>query len=137
MLKLLRWANVEICIQISLFNMFSLSYRFSNKYYKKHSPLSFNYLLYQILTTPTKAYNMQSCLVPLSSPDHLNGTDSNGDEIWSEQPPSDMAEMALTEELRQVQVQKYELSLNYAYKNTSSNCLLFLIRSNPFVSRHS
>lgn len=69
------------------------------------------YLLYQILTTPTKAYNLRSHLIPLSSPDHLNGTDSNGDDIWSEQPPSDMREMALTEELRLVQVHKYELSL--------------------------
>lgn len=59
----------------------------------------------KILTTPTKAYNLRSRLVPLSSPDHLNGTDSNEDNIWAEQPPSDMTEMALTEELRQVQEQ--------------------------------
>uniref|UniRef100_A0A3Q4BG97 Kinesin motor domain-containing protein n=1 Tax=Mola mola TaxID=94237 RepID=A0A3Q4BG97_MOLML len=59
----------------------------------------------KILTTPTKAYNLRSHLIPLSSPDHLNGTDSNGDDIWSEQPPSDMREMALTEELRLVQEQ--------------------------------
>uniref|UniRef100_UPI0037E86546 kinesin-like protein KIF15 n=1 Tax=Semicossyphus pulcher TaxID=241346 RepID=UPI0037E86546 len=59
----------------------------------------------KILTTPTKAYNLRSRLVPLSSPDHLNGTDENGDDIWAEQPPSDMTEMALTEELRQVQDQ--------------------------------
>uniref|UniRef100_A0A8D2ZK34 Kinesin motor domain-containing protein n=1 Tax=Scophthalmus maximus TaxID=52904 RepID=A0A8D2ZK34_SCOMX len=59
----------------------------------------------KILTTPTKAYNLRSRLVPLSSPDHLNGTDNNADDIWDEQPPSDMAEMALTEELRQVQEQ--------------------------------
>ncbi|XP_071353641.1 kinesin-like protein KIF15 [Trachinotus anak] len=59
----------------------------------------------KILTTPTKAYNLRSRLVTLSSPDHLNGTDNNGDDIWEEQPPSDMSEMALTEELRQVQEQ--------------------------------
>uniref|UniRef100_A0A8D3BLL4 Kinesin-like protein n=1 Tax=Scophthalmus maximus TaxID=52904 RepID=A0A8D3BLL4_SCOMX len=65
----------------------------------------------KILTTPTKAYNLRSRLVPLSSPDHLNGTDNNADDIWDEQPPSDMAEMALTEELRQVQVNYCELYL--------------------------
>ncbi|XP_070776383.1 kinesin-like protein KIF15 [Enoplosus armatus] len=59
----------------------------------------------KILTTPTKTYNLRSRLAPLSSPDHLNGTDNNADDIWSEQPPSDMTEMALTEELRQVQEQ--------------------------------
>ncbi|XP_068582457.1 kinesin-like protein KIF15 [Cebidichthys violaceus] len=59
----------------------------------------------KILTTPTKAYNLRTRLVPLSSPDHLNGTDNNADDIWTEQPPSDMTEMALTEELRQVQEQ--------------------------------
>uniref|UniRef100_A0A7N6BFY2 Kinesin motor domain-containing protein n=1 Tax=Anabas testudineus TaxID=64144 RepID=A0A7N6BFY2_ANATE len=58
----------------------------------------------KILSTPTKAYNLRSRVVPLSSPDHLNGTDNTGD-IWDEQPPSDMTEMALTEELRQVQEQ--------------------------------
>ncbi|XP_061599761.1 kinesin-like protein KIF15 isoform X2 [Cololabis saira] len=56
----------------------------------------------KILTTPTKAYNLRSRLVPLSSPEHLN---EGGDDIWAEQPPSDMTEMALTEELRQVQDQ--------------------------------
>ncbi len=91
---------------------FSLTCGFSNK----HSLLSFKYLFYQILTTPTKAYNLRSRLVPLSSPDHLNGTDNNADDIWSEQPPSDMSEMALTEELRQVQVQQRGLSLKCVYK---------------------
>ena len=67
--------------------------------------MSIKYLLCQILSTPTKAYNLRSRLVPLSSPEHLNGTDNNADDIWAEQPPSDMTEMALTEELRQVQVQ--------------------------------
>lgn len=47
--------------------------------------------------------------MPLSSPEHLNGTEDNVDDIWSEEPPSDMTEMALTEELHQVQVQRYEL----------------------------
>ncbi|XP_039992248.1 kinesin-like protein KIF15-A [Xiphias gladius] len=59
----------------------------------------------KILTTPTKAYNLRSHLMPLSSPDHLNGTDNNADIIWDEEPPSDMTEMALTEELQQVQEQ--------------------------------
>uniref|UniRef100_A0A669DM38 Kinesin family member 15 n=1 Tax=Oreochromis niloticus TaxID=8128 RepID=A0A669DM38_ORENI len=59
----------------------------------------------KILSTPTRGYNLRSRLVPLSSPEHLNGTDNNEDGIWSEQPPSDMTEMALTEELRQVQDQ--------------------------------
>ncbi|XP_030574853.1 kinesin-like protein KIF15 [Archocentrus centrarchus] len=59
----------------------------------------------KILSTPTRAYNLRSRFVPLSSPEHLNGADDNEDSIWSEQPPSDMAEMALTEELRQVQEQ--------------------------------
>ncbi|KAM6912258.1 kinesin-like protein KIF15 [Xenentodon cancila] len=58
----------------------------------------------KILTTPTKAYHLRSRLVPLSSPEHLSGSDGDGD-IWAEQPPSDMTEMALTEELRQVQEQ--------------------------------
>lgn len=44
--------------------------------------------------------------MPLSSPEHLNGAEDNADDIWSEEPPSDMTEMALTEELRQVQVQR-------------------------------
>uniref|UniRef100_A0A3B4H8R3 Kinesin family member 15 n=1 Tax=Pundamilia nyererei TaxID=303518 RepID=A0A3B4H8R3_9CICH len=59
----------------------------------------------KILSTPTRGYNLRSRLVPLSSPEHLNGMDGNENGIWSEQPPSDMTEMALTEELRQVQDQ--------------------------------
>ncbi|XP_062253695.1 kinesin-like protein KIF15 [Platichthys flesus] len=59
----------------------------------------------KILTTPTKAYNLRSCFLPLCSPDHLNGTDNKGEDIRDELPPSDMAEMALTEELRHVQEQ--------------------------------
>lgn len=58
----------------------------------------------KILTTPTKAYNLRSRVVPLSSPEHLNGSEESED-IWSEPPPSEMTEMALTEELRQVQEQ--------------------------------
>lgn len=69
-------------------------------------PLFLNFCLYQILSTPTKAYNLRSRFVPLSSPDHLNRSDNDGDNIWAEQPPSDMTEMALTEELRQVQVMR-------------------------------
>ncbi|XP_023141715.1 kinesin-like protein KIF15-A isoform X1 [Amphiprion ocellaris] len=59
----------------------------------------------KILTTPTKAYNLRSRFVPLSSPDHLKDEDNKAENIWAEQPPSDMGEMALTEELRQVQDQ--------------------------------
>uniref|UniRef100_A0A8C8CP31 Kinesin motor domain-containing protein n=1 Tax=Oncorhynchus tshawytscha TaxID=74940 RepID=A0A8C8CP31_ONCTS len=65
----------------------------------------------KILTTPTKAYNLRTRLVPLSSPDHLNVNgrgDEDLDDIQSEQPPPAMTEMAceaLTEELQQVQVQ--------------------------------
>ncbi|XP_055087286.1 kinesin-like protein KIF15-B [Periophthalmus magnuspinnatus] len=58
----------------------------------------------KILTTPTKAYNLRSRIVPFSSPEHLNGSENNED-IWNEQPPTEMTEMALTEELRQVQDQ--------------------------------
>uniref|UniRef100_A0A1A8UG06 Kinesin family member 15 n=2 Tax=Nothobranchius TaxID=28779 RepID=A0A1A8UG06_NOTFU len=57
----------------------------------------------KILSTPTKSYNLRSRLVPLSSPQHLNGNDEA--DIWSEEPPSDMTEMALTEELHQIQEQ--------------------------------
>lgn len=65
--------------------------------------------------------------MPLSSPDHLNGTDDNADDIWDEQPPSDMTEMALTEELRQVQVQKCGLSLKYMYtKHMKPSCCVIL-----------
>ncbi|KAJ0062736.1 hypothetical protein NL108_004350 [Boleophthalmus pectinirostris] len=58
----------------------------------------------KILTTPTKAYNLRSRLVPFSSPEHLNGVQNNED-IWNEQPPTEMTEMALTEELQQVKDQ--------------------------------
>uniref|UniRef100_A0A8C5E1D0 Kinesin motor domain-containing protein n=1 Tax=Gouania willdenowi TaxID=441366 RepID=A0A8C5E1D0_GOUWI len=56
----------------------------------------------KILSTPTKVYNLRPRIGPLSSPEHLKETDCAAD-IWAEQPPADMAEMALTEELRQVQ----------------------------------
>ncbi|XP_075874199.1 kinesin-like protein KIF15 [Nelusetta ayraudi] len=68
----------------------------------------------KILTTPTKPYNLRSRLAPLSSPEHLNGNEDGEEDIWCEQPPSDMTEMALTEELRQVQEQasKVQTQLN-------------------------
>nr|XP_046268051.1 kinesin-like protein KIF15-A [Scatophagus argus] len=78
----------------------------------------------KILTTPTKACNLRSRLVPLSSPDHLNGTDSNGDDIWAEQPPSDMTEMALTEELRQVQEQASRVQTQLNEKELENSRLL-------------
>ncbi|XP_026165853.1 kinesin-like protein KIF15 isoform X2 [Mastacembelus armatus] len=74
--------------------------------YKKHEVSELNRIhveTIKILSTPTKACNLRSRLVPFSSPDHLNGTESN--DIWNEQPPLDMTIMALTEELRQVQEQ--------------------------------
>lgn len=63
----------------------------------------------QILTTPTKGYNLRNRLVPLSSPEHLNGQaeDMDVDDIQSEPPPPEMNELAceaLTEELKQMQV---------------------------------
>uniref|UniRef100_A0AAR2KMY5 Kinesin-like protein n=1 Tax=Pygocentrus nattereri TaxID=42514 RepID=A0AAR2KMY5_PYGNA len=63
----------------------------------------------KILTTPTKAYNLRSRLVPLSSPEHLNGHSGEHDleDIYAEQPPPEMSEVAceaLTEELKQMQV---------------------------------
>lgn len=63
----------------------------------------------QILTTPTKGYNLRNRLVPLCSPDHLNGhaEDLDVDDIQSEPPPPEMNELAceaLTEELKQMQV---------------------------------
>ncbi|MCJ8731080.1 hypothetical protein PDJAM_G00191800 [Pangasius djambal] len=68
----------------------------------------------KILTTPTKAYNLRSRLVPLSSPEHLNGHggDSELEDIESEQPPPAMSELAceaLTEELKQLQEQMTRL----------------------------
>lgn len=46
--------------------------------------------------------------MPLSSPDHLNGQVGEVDDIQNEQPPPEMNELAceaLTEELKQMQVQ--------------------------------
>ncbi|XP_058242666.1 kinesin-like protein KIF15-A [Hemibagrus wyckioides] len=68
----------------------------------------------KILTTPTKAYNLRNRLVPLSSPEHLNGNgcDSELEDIESEQPPPAMSELAceaLTEELKQMQEQMTRL----------------------------
>lgn len=93
---------------------------------KKHEVSELNRIhveTIKILTTPTKAYNLRSRLVPLSSPEHLNGggDDGGGEDIWSEQPPSDMTEMALTEELRQVQDQmsRVQTQLNEEEMNKS------------------
>ncbi|XP_053191642.1 kinesin-like protein KIF15-B [Scomber japonicus] len=78
----------------------------------------------KILSTPTKAYNLRSRLVPLSSPDHLNGMDDNVDDIWAEQPPSDMTEMALTEELRQVQEQASHVQTQLGEEEIKNSKLL-------------
>ncbi|XP_076014647.1 kinesin-like protein KIF15 [Genypterus blacodes] len=62
----------------------------------------------KILTTPTKAYNLRSRIVSLSSPEHLYGNEDSAENIWGELPPPGMTEMAceaLTEELQQVQEQ--------------------------------
>ncbi|KAI4885619.1 hypothetical protein NFI96_019061, partial [Prochilodus magdalenae] len=64
----------------------------------------------KILTTPTKAYNLRSRVVPLASPEHLNGHagDHELEDIHAEQPPPEMSEVAceaLTEELKQMQDQ--------------------------------
>lgn len=71
--------------------------------------------------------------MPLSSPEHLNWTEDNGDDIWSEEPPSDMAEMAITEKLHQVQVQRDKFHVTK--KNIFSNPLEFLLRSKPVMSK--
>ncbi|XP_078133812.1 kinesin-like protein KIF15 isoform X2 [Sander vitreus] len=78
----------------------------------------------KILTTPTKAYNLRTRLVPLSSPDHLNGTGNSADNIWTESPPSDMAEMALTEELRQVQEQASHVQTQFNEEELKNSKLL-------------
>uniref|UniRef100_A0A8C7CQU6 Kinesin family member 15 n=1 Tax=Oncorhynchus kisutch TaxID=8019 RepID=A0A8C7CQU6_ONCKI len=86
----------------------------------------------KILTTPTKAYNLRTRLVPLSSPDHLNVNgrgDEDVDDIQSEQPPPAMTEMAceaLTEELQQVQVQHPGL---ITYKTDNVILLILLVES--------
>ncbi|XP_059208609.1 kinesin-like protein KIF15 [Centropristis striata] len=74
------------------------------------------------LTTPTKAYNLRTRLVPLSSPEHLNGKDA--DDIWTEPPPSDMTEMALTEELRQVQDQVSRVQTQFNEEELKNSKLL-------------
>uniref|UniRef100_A0A3B3VHY5 Kinesin family member 15 n=1 Tax=Poecilia latipinna TaxID=48699 RepID=A0A3B3VHY5_9TELE len=91
---------------------------------KKHEVSELNRIhveTIKILTTPTKAYNLRSRLIPLSSPEHLNGIENDGEDIWSEQPPSDMTEMALTEELRHVQdqVSRVQTQLNEEEMNNS------------------
>ncbi|XP_074547474.1 kinesin-like protein KIF15 [Halichoeres trimaculatus] len=78
----------------------------------------------KILTTPTKAYNLRSRFVPLSSPEHLNETFDVGNDIWAEQPPSDMSEMALTEELRQVQEQTSRVQSQLNEEELKNNKLL-------------
>ncbi|KAK6304480.1 hypothetical protein J4Q44_G00250660 [Coregonus suidteri] len=84
----------------------------------------------KILTTPTKAYNLRTRLVPLSSPDHLNGNgrgDEDVDDIQSEQPPPAMTEIAceaLTEELQQVQEQASQVQTRLDQEELKSRKLL-------------
>uniref|UniRef100_A0A8C2GEE4 Kinesin-like protein n=1 Tax=Cyprinus carpio TaxID=7962 RepID=A0A8C2GEE4_CYPCA len=88
----------------------------------------------KILTTPTKAYNLRNRLVPLSSPEHLNGQQENieVDDIQSEQPPPEMNELAceaLTEELKQMQVRKMLSVYRCACKG--AHCLCFQTPHTP------
>ncbi|XP_062413304.1 kinesin-like protein KIF15 [Pungitius pungitius] len=78
----------------------------------------------KILTTPTKAYSLRSRFVPLSSPDHLTGTDNDADNIWTEQLPSDTNEMALTEELGQVQEQACRAQIQFNEEELKNSKLL-------------
>ncbi|MED6257343.1 hypothetical protein ATANTOWER_019517 [Ataeniobius toweri] len=94
---------------------------------KKHEVSELNRIhveTIKILTTPTKAYNLRSRFVPLSSPEHLSGFDNDGEDIWSEQPPSDMTEMALTEELRQVQDQVSRVQTQLSEEEMNNSKLL-------------
>ncbi|XP_031435804.1 kinesin-like protein KIF15-A [Clupea harengus] len=65
----------------------------------------------KILTTPTRTYNLRNRLVPLASPEHLNGygdPEESPEDLHNEQPPLEMNELAceaLSEELRLVQEQ--------------------------------
>lgn len=56
--------------------------------------------------------------MPLSSPEHLNGLDSELEDIDSEQPPPAMSELAceaLTEELKQMQVTQSGAFFHWAH----------------------
>ncbi|XP_053701254.1 kinesin-like protein KIF15-A isoform X1 [Synchiropus splendidus] len=76
----------------------------------------------KIFTTPSKKYNQCGPLAPLSSPEHINGT--NGGDIWDEQPPSAMTEMALTEELRLVQEQASQVQTQLGEEEMRNSKLL-------------
>ncbi|XP_062850951.1 kinesin-like protein KIF15 [Trichomycterus rosablanca] len=89
----------------------------------------------KILTTPTKTYNLRSRLVPLSSPEHLNGHEGNGEvegeqemeDLDSEQPPEAMNELAceaLTEELKHMQEQMNRLKSQLDGEETKNRKLL-------------
>ncbi|XP_054909204.1 kinesin-like protein KIF15-B [Poeciliopsis prolifica] len=94
---------------------------------KKHEVSELNRIhveTIKILTTPTKAYNLRSRFIPLSSPEHLNGIENDREEIWSERPPSDMTEMALTEELRHVQDQVSRVQTQLNEEEMKNNKLL-------------
>ncbi|XP_042356608.1 kinesin-like protein KIF15-A [Plectropomus leopardus] len=95
--------------------------------HKKHEVSELNRIhveTIKILTTPTKAYNLRTRLVPLSSPEHLNGKDDDAEDIWTEPPPSDMTEMALTEELRQVQEQVSRVQTQFNEEELKNSKLL-------------
>ncbi|XP_071767078.2 kinesin-like protein KIF15 [Centroberyx gerrardi] len=98
--------------------------------YKKQEVSQLNRLhveTIKILTTPTKTYNLRSRLVPLSSPDHLNGTEEHVDDIRVEQPPPEMTELAceaLTEELQQVQEQASRVQTQLDEEELKSSKLL-------------
>ncbi|KAK6307301.1 hypothetical protein J4Q44_G00224490 [Coregonus suidteri] len=84
----------------------------------------------EILTTPTKPYNLRTRLLPLSSPNYLNGNrrgDEDVNDIQTEQRPPEMTEMAceaLTEELQQVQEQASQVQTQLDQQELKSRKLL-------------
>uniref|UniRef100_A0A672IH02 Kinesin family member 15 n=1 Tax=Salarias fasciatus TaxID=181472 RepID=A0A672IH02_SALFA len=65
----------------------------------------------KILSTPTKAYNLRSRLVPLSSPEHLNGTECVSDDVKAESPPVTPGLICSQENASHVQTQLNEEEL--------------------------
>ncbi|XP_062378066.1 kinesin-like protein KIF15 [Sardina pilchardus] len=84
----------------------------------------------KILTTPTRTYNLRNRLVPLSSPEHLNGygePPETPEGLQNEQPPVEMNELAceaLTEELRLVQEKAVKVKNQLDDEETKSRRLL-------------
>ncbi|XP_056151509.1 kinesin-like protein KIF15-A, partial [Lampris incognitus] len=81
----------------------------------------------KILTTPTKAYNLRSRIVPLSSPDHFSDGGGQVDEVWVEKPPPLMNELAceaLTEELKHMQEHANRVQTQLEEEELKNNKLL-------------